>query len=182
MHHLDIKPTGNGFTLIELLVVISIMGILSSVILASLSDARASARDAQRISDLRQIQNALELYRLDNNGYAPDIGCHDTSYGWGCGNPVGAPSPDWHPSTGLRRLVTGGYLSEVPVDPLNNADYRYWYEPHCSVTSHGQTRKQSYYLRARLEKTGGWFYIREEVQSNDPLCHLSCNNSAPPCH
>ena len=51
-----------GFTLIELLVVIAIIGILSSVVLASLSTARQKSRDAKRVSDIGQIQLALELY------------------------------------------------------------------------------------------------------------------------
>ncbi len=51
-----------GFTLIELLVVIAIIGILSSVVLASLSTARQKSRDAKRISDVGQVQLALELY------------------------------------------------------------------------------------------------------------------------
>ena len=57
-----IKNTKKGFTLIELLVVIAIIGILSSVVLASLSTARQKSRDAKRISDLGQVQLALELY------------------------------------------------------------------------------------------------------------------------
>ena len=56
-----------GFTLIELLVVIAIIGILSSVVLASLNTARQKSRDARRISDMKQIQLALELY-FDANG------------------------------------------------------------------------------------------------------------------
>ncbi|HEY4508044.1 MAG TPA: prepilin-type N-terminal cleavage/methylation domain-containing protein [Candidatus Paceibacterota bacterium] len=58
-----------GFTLIELLVVIAIIGILSSVVLASLNSARTKARDTRRVSDLKQIQVALELYYDANSKY-----------------------------------------------------------------------------------------------------------------
>ncbi|HEY4493087.1 MAG TPA: type II secretion system protein [Candidatus Paceibacterota bacterium] len=58
----------SGFTLIELLVVIAIIGILSSVVLASLNTARKKARDARRISDIKQLQLALELNADDNSG------------------------------------------------------------------------------------------------------------------
>ena len=61
-----------GFTLIELLVVIAIIGILSSVVLASLNGARKKGRDARRISDLKQIQLALELYYDSNSSEYPD--------------------------------------------------------------------------------------------------------------
>jgi prepilin-type N-terminal cleavage/methylation domain-containing protein len=58
----SLKNSKKGFTLIELLVVIAIIGILSSVVLASLSTARQKSRDAKRISDLGQVQLALELF------------------------------------------------------------------------------------------------------------------------
>ncbi len=51
-----------GFTLIELLVVIAIIGILASIVLASLNSARKKSRDARRVADIKQIQIALELY------------------------------------------------------------------------------------------------------------------------
>lgn len=55
------KNRRKGFTLIELLVVIAIIGILSSIVLASLNTARAKARDAQRISDVKQLALLLQM-------------------------------------------------------------------------------------------------------------------------
>ena len=51
-----------GFTLVELLVVIAIIGLLATIAFISLNSARGKARDAKRISDIRQIQTALELF------------------------------------------------------------------------------------------------------------------------
>lgn len=51
-----------GFTLIELLVVVAVIGILSSVILLGLRSAQQGARDSKRISDVKQLQNGLELF------------------------------------------------------------------------------------------------------------------------
>ncbi|MDP2656709.1 MAG: type II secretion system protein [bacterium] len=59
------KKNNKGFTLIELLVVIAIIGILATIALVSLNGARSKARDAKRISDLRNLASALEIYGLD---------------------------------------------------------------------------------------------------------------------
>ena len=64
-----------GFTLIELLVVVAIIGVLSSVVLASLNSARVKSRDARRISDFKQIQIAMELF-YDQAGKYPQSGGH----------------------------------------------------------------------------------------------------------
>ncbi len=58
-----------AFTLIELLVVIVIIGILATLATVALSSARSKSRDAKRISDIRQMQSALELYFTDNGSY-----------------------------------------------------------------------------------------------------------------
>lgn len=58
-----------GFTLVELLVVIAIIGLLSTLAVVSLGSARSKARDARRISDIKQIQSALELYFADQGAY-----------------------------------------------------------------------------------------------------------------
>ncbi|HTH93304.1 MAG TPA: type II secretion system protein [Candidatus Paceibacterota bacterium] len=60
------KSLNRGFTLIELLVVIAIIGILASVILASLNSARAKGADAATKSDLSNARAQAELY-YDSN-------------------------------------------------------------------------------------------------------------------
>ncbi len=58
-----------GFTLIELLVVIAIIGILSSVVLASLTSARAKGQDAAIQSNLANMRAQAELYYGDSGNY-----------------------------------------------------------------------------------------------------------------
>ena len=77
------QPNNNNhnqpaFTLIELLVVIAIIGILTALAVVSLQNSRRSARDAKRLSDVKQIQIALELYYQDNSSYPPTLSPGDT--------------------------------------------------------------------------------------------------------
>jgi len=102
----------SGFTLIELLVVISIISFLSSVVLSSLSSARMKARDTQRISDIRQMRIALELYKSANGDYPnSSSGMFGLYY----------ISNDATWSTFQTALSP--YMSRLPVDPKNTGTF-----------------------------------------------------------
>lgn len=106
-----------GFTLIELLVVIAIIGLLSTLAIVALGNARMKSRDAKRVSDIKQIQTALELYYNDANSYPVNLG----------------PS-----------IVTNGitYMAIVPTNPSPASDggcalgTNYVYAPATSNTSY----------------------------------------------
>ncbi len=142
-----IKARSRGFTLIELLVVIAIIGILSSVVLASLNSARVKARDARRMSDLEQLQTALELY-YSTNGHFPNDGVSGTYAGcWqGTGN--------WIPD-GANYAWSSGYIGKQPQDP---ADICCWPEGNCGSAGQPGTYEywsngSKYLIAARLEDT-----------------------------
>jgi uncharacterized protein (TIGR02145 family)/prepilin-type N-terminal cleavage/methylation domain-containing protein len=63
------KTKRKAFTLIELLVVVAIVGVLSSLAIVSLQRSRSSARDTKRVSDVRQIFSALDLFIYENGRY-----------------------------------------------------------------------------------------------------------------
>ena len=65
-----------GFTLIELLVVIAIIGLLSTMAVVSLNSARGKARDAQRLSDVKQLSTVIEMAAASGGDY--DIFGSDT--------------------------------------------------------------------------------------------------------
>jgi len=97
-----------AFTLIELLVVIAIIGVLSSVVLASLNTARVKGRDAQRVSSLKEVQTALELYASEHDGEYPNSGGNWNSQ---CNG--------WTKKTAdeeIPGLVSGGYIPSLPTD------------------------------------------------------------------
>ncbi len=64
------KFNGKGFTLIELMVVIAIIGLLSSVVIASLVQARLKARDSKIIQQVNQMRTLLELEQSESASYA----------------------------------------------------------------------------------------------------------------
>lgn len=117
-----------GFTLIELLIVVAIIGLLASIVLVGLGGFRARGRDARRIADLRETQNALELYYTKNNVY-PD-------------------SDDWD-DLKSDLIAAGIGVTTISNDPLGGTN-KYEY----GVDTSSENPYQNYVLSAWLEDKG----------------------------
>lgn len=100
-----------GFTLIELLVVVAIIGLLSSVVLASLNSARDKAKYSRTKMDIDQLKKAMLIYKIDK-GELPPPGDNCSA----CNNP---PNSSW--TLTIDALVNGGYMGgRIDKDPWGN--------------------------------------------------------------
>lgn len=128
----------SAFTLIELLVVISIIAILIAVATVSYTNAQQKGRDNKRKSDLKAVQQALELYFQQNGTYPQtDLGkieCSGAASGISWGSPF---------VCGTTPAIT--YMNPLPKEPVfkasDNQDYYY----------NSTSPYSSYILSARLE-------------------------------
>lgn len=101
-----------GFTLIEVMVVVAILAILAAVVVPRVMDEPAKARVTKVKQDIRAIESALDLYKLDNYRYpTTDQGLEALVR-----PPQSGPEP--------KNYKEGGYLRKLPKDPWGN-HYRY---------------------------------------------------------
>ena len=140
------KKGNKGFTLIELLVVIAIIAILSTVVMAGLNSARAKGRDAKRLSDIKQLQSALELCFDNGVGY-PSIATAIT-IGTGAGLLTTT-------NCASASIPFSTYMNPLPANPTpGGAAYTY-----CSATNAAPTTcaaaNDSYQMTFSLEGQSG---------------------------
>ncbi len=102
----------SGFTLIEIMVVVVILGILAAIVVPNIIDRPDAAREAKARQDIKAIDSALKLYRLDNYRYPT------TEQGLAAlvNKPSSQPVP--------RNWKSGGYLDRLPTDPWGHV-YHY---------------------------------------------------------
>ena len=115
-----------GITLIEMMVVIIILGILATIIFTRVSDRPEQARRTKAAVEIRQLQTALELFKLDN-GFYPTT-------------EQGLESLVSRPTTGRipNNYPESGYIERAPRDPWGN---QYIY---LSPGAHGEFDIESY--------------------------------------
>ncbi|AOY90181.1 type II secretion system protein GspG [Marinobacter salinus] len=106
------RKDSRGFTLIEIMVVMVILGLLVAIVAPNIMGRSDQAKVTIAETQLKNIQSALDLYRLDNSQYP------STQQGLEAlvSKPSGSPEPkNWNPD---------GYLKSVPEDPWG-AEFQY---------------------------------------------------------
>ncbi|PLX97809.1 MAG: type II secretion system protein GspG [Desulfuromonas sp.] len=101
-----------GFTLIEIMVVVVILGVLAALVVPRFLDRPEEARRTKATVDIKSIEEALALFKLDN-GFFPSTD-------------QGLKALVEKPETGRipAKFAANGYLKKVPVDPWG-ANYVY---------------------------------------------------------
>ena len=102
------KQRQRGFTLLEIMVVIVILGILASLVVPNLMGNKEQADRQKAVSDIVALENALDMYKLDNSRYPT------TEQGLEAlvTKPQGDPAP--------RNYKDDGYIKRLPQDPWGN--------------------------------------------------------------
>ncbi|MES2683944.1 MAG: type II secretion system major pseudopilin GspG [Pseudomonadota bacterium] len=106
------RPAQRGFTLIEIMVVVVILGILAAVVVPKIMNRPDDARITKAKQDIRVIESALNLYKLDNFYYPSTQQGLEALVAPPQGDP---PAKNWK---------SGGYLPKPPSDPWGNP-YQY---------------------------------------------------------
>ncbi|CNK32949.1 general secretion pathway protein G [Yersinia mollaretii] len=106
--HLARHSAQGGFTLLEIMVVIVILGVLASLTIPSLMGNKDRADRQKAVSDVVTLENALDMYKLDNSRYP------STEQGLKAlvTKPTIAPIP--------RNYRVEGYIRRLPSDPWGN--------------------------------------------------------------
>ena len=94
-----------GFTLIEVMVVVVILGILAAIVVPKVMDNPDKARIIKVKQDIRGLESALKLYKLDNYTYPTT----EQSLEALVTKPQISPEP--------RQWKVGGYIDHLPKDP-----------------------------------------------------------------
>lgn len=147
-----------GFTLVELLVVIAIIGILATIVFVSMGGVRTGARDADRIQDMRNIAQAMELYYSQNNAY-----------------------PQESDFANVKATIAPEYLGVFPTDPQNGSDYG-WVD---NSTATGTDTDQAYCIydvrevQNPVDPNNTMYYVADSLGARE--VELSGTPTLTPC-
>ena len=172
-----------GFTLVELLIVITILAALAAAVVVVLNPAEllAQARDAQRLSDMTTMRDAVNLFITQAiTRQSPNFLCFATPTGCTAGHctfapaaqPFGTGTPTCHVLTPVasraingtgwvtidfaNNMHGGSPVSALPIDPVNNGSHFYGFRAHNADNNFKLvTRLESVRHRAMMANDGG---------------------------
>jgi general secretion pathway protein G len=100
-----------GFTLIEIMVVVFILGLLVTLVAPKIIGRTDQARATKAAADIKGIEEALHLYKLDMGHYPSTAQGLAALVAGGAGSAGGAIG---------KNFAADGYLEKVPSDPWGN--------------------------------------------------------------
>ncbi len=104
-----------GFTIVELMIVIVAMTILAGILVPQVEQSLQDANSSAMLTNLYELTNAIERYKMDHNGRAPDV--------------VNATLPQLIQSTDIDGNIGQGsgypygpyILGKIPKNPMNDS-------------------------------------------------------------
>lgn len=99
-----------GFTIVELLIVIVVIGILAAITIVAFNGVQKQARDTERISEVKAMQKAIEMYRVEKGEYPLHTGgVENAGYGMAL----------------IESLLVPEYIAALPREPNSTQPYQY---------------------------------------------------------
>jgi general secretion pathway protein G len=172
------KQKQTGFTIVELLIVIVVIGILATITIVAYNGIQQRGRDARRLSDIKSVEQALQLYYADNGSYPATPTLDDALTDSACA--LGTKSANWVPGLAPK------YLPQLPqsfgsrkADPLT-ACYQYASDGTYYVLSAWQAIEsgaQTSTLYRRLGFREGW--AAQGAAPGGKQAYYCANGAAP---
>lgn len=160
-----------GFTIVELLIVIVVIAILAAITIVAYNGIQQRARDAQRVSDLSQMEKALKLYGVDN-AVLPSCGGF-----WYCASTPTKPANNGDYAS-LAAALVPNYISKISLDPTNTDNqYGYYYLKGYQKNANGAGATYTgdasrFVIATRLEASGTTTFT---LSSNSQLNYIVGN-------
>lgn len=163
-----------GFTIVELLIVIVVIAILATISIVAYNGVQSRARDSERITKVKAIGRAIEMYYVDN-GYYPMI-----QHGSGNESSCGSQTENWGHCDRLK-LLSDALAPYITIEPesMSRATQGDYYYNYASQVNDGW---QSYGMMVQLEgdggaNDGGFYANRYEVGNNPAYCQATYSNN-----
>lgn len=154
------RKSTNGFTVVELLIVIAVVAILAAITIISYNLVQLRSLDARRLSDITNIEKALEIYKAKHGAFpamSTDASCYIS------GNMSLYESNTLCPATFLKDLHP--YIEKKVMDGKDNHNHDYYYKLYPAGTNGCSAKSGPFYViavvsadtkLARFPQSPGW--------------------------